>query len=123
MNNGRERSESLGPSGSSGRFERLEGRLSRVRPAALPPELFDRIAGRLEQVEAPRRSGDRPLWCAIGAGLAAACTILVLLTSDLAAPPPAPAPVAAQLAANRPPCFGDYPQFIARADAGGWDGK
>ena len=138
MNNGRER---LGPAGPSdpaepseqperpGHFERLEAQLARVRPAPLPAGLFDRVAdrvaGRLAEAETPRHSGDRPLWCAIGAGLAAACTIVALLTSDSVGPPAAggATPAVSRVAVGRPPRFGDYPQLLARADEGGWDVK
>jgi len=56
----------------------LEAELARMRPRVLTPELAARIAAPLTLP--PRRSrSDRLLWCAIGSGVIAACTIAVLL--------------------------------------------
>jgi hypothetical protein len=59
-------------------FDSLEAELARMRPCVLTPELAARIAAPL--LLPPRRSrSDRLIWCAIGSGVIAACTIAVLL--------------------------------------------
>ncbi len=98
-------------------FEKLEARLSAIRPLAVSQHLREQIEAELNSSAAKRMSfADRCLAITMSAGALAACVIVGLTlweTIDRASPVPSgPLP---QLAQQTTANLGQYQQAIARA--------
>jgi hypothetical protein len=94
-------------------WDRLERRLSRLRPRELSDDLVCAIDRDLEAPQ-PSPRADRLLWCAIGSGALAACVIVGILIVQTNAGSPAPL----ALTKTDVPRLGSFADAIARADAG-----
>src|SRR2546423_14793226 len=75
-------------------FSELEAELKKLRPRPVSPDLTARIEVNLAETEAagrgtatagvlPKRRGFRPNWVALGLGLAAAATFLILARGNV----------------------------------------
>jgi hypothetical protein len=91
------------------RLDEMERELQRLRPAALPRELAERLRAAPE--EERLTTGDRVLAAFAGCGAIAACVIVGLIAWQLSLPAP-PQPSASDLAARQKLAI-EYQQLLA----------
>ena len=99
----------------SDRLDKLEAELTAMRPRDLPPRVVDKVERALtEPARSAQSRSDRLLLTAMAAGSLAACVIVGVVLTQLAAtasPPRDPTPVMASI-----PRAGDVSLALARAN-------